>query len=51
MFNQMVGPAFRKKIYCGLCIILCCILFLAILPNIAGALASKGVCAIFGASC
>ena len=34
----MVGPALRAKIYCGLCVILGCILFLAILPNIAGAI-------------
>jgi hypothetical protein len=39
----MVGPALRAKIYCGLCVILSCILLLAILPNIAGSVVSSWV--------
>ena len=42
MFNQMVGPAVRAKIYCILCITLACILFLAILPNILGSIFAAG---------
>ena len=41
MFNQLVGPAVRRKIYLALCCILCCGLFIMILPNILGAGVSK----------
>jgi hypothetical protein len=30
MFNQCVGPRFRKKLYCGLCMI-CCVIYLIFL--------------------
>lgn len=36
MFNQLVGPALRRKIYMGICLALCCALFIMILPNILG---------------
>ena len=41
MFNQLVGPALRRKIYLYLCMTLCCALFIAILPNILGGLVTK----------
>jgi hypothetical protein len=30
MFNQCVGPRFRKKLYCGLCMV-CCVIYLIFL--------------------
>ena len=43
MFNQLIGPEVRRKIYCFLCIALCAVLTLALLPNIIGALISAGI--------
>ena len=40
MFNQLVGPAMRRKIYCwcciGLCIFLCVMLSIFVIPNVIG---------------
>lgn len=41
MLGQLVGPALRRKIYCGLCAAACCALCIAILPNIVGGLVLK----------
>ena len=41
MFNQLVGPALRRKIKIWLAMALCCALFIAILPNILGGLITK----------
>lgn len=38
MFNQMVGPEVRCKIYTSLACALCIVLILAIAPNIMGAI-------------
>ena len=32
MFNQLVGPALRRKIYCYCCIILCCFICITLGP-------------------
>jgi len=48
MFNQMIGPAVRRKIYMSLCCALCCILVLALAPNIIGGLVSTGISKMFG---
>jgi len=34
MFNQLVGPAVRRKIYCCLCVSACCALFVMMAPMI-----------------
>jgi len=34
MFNQLVGPAVRRKIYCCLCASACCALFVMMAPMI-----------------
>jgi hypothetical protein len=40
MFNQLVGPAMRRKIYCWCCIVLCCVLCLTlavfVVPSVIG---------------
>jgi hypothetical protein len=41
MINQLVGPALRRKIKIWLCMLVCCALFIAILPNIMGGLVTK----------
>lgn len=41
MFNQLVGPAVRRKIMMAIISFLCCALFIAILPNIVGGLITK----------
>lgn len=41
MFNQLVGPALRRKIKIWIAMALCCALFVAILPNILGGLVTK----------
>ena len=41
MFNQLVGPALRRKIKIWIFMTLCCALFVAILPNILGGLITK----------
>jgi hypothetical protein len=41
MFNQLVGPALRRKIMMWIIAFLCCALFIAILPNIVGSLFTK----------
>jgi hypothetical protein len=38
MFNQLVGPALRRKIYCGLCCVVLLAICIMILPNIISAL-------------
>lgn len=38
MLGQLVGPALRRKIYCGICCVACCALFVMILPNLMGTL-------------
>lgn len=43
MFNQLVGPALRRKIYMGLCLAVCVALFIAILPNIMGQLITNAL--------
>lgn len=43
MFNQLVGPAMRRKIMMGIISFLCCALFIAILPNLVGNLITKAI--------
>ena len=40
MFQQLVGPAMRRKIYCLTCIACCCALLIALFPLIASDLIS-----------
>mmetsp|Transcript_15455 Transcript_15455/g.26149 ORF Transcript_15455/g.26149 Transcript_15455/m.26149 type:complete len:127 (+) Transcript_15455:1559-1939(+) len=47
MFNQMVGPEIRRKIIMGLCLILCCTIFLTMLPTILGNLITQGITSLF----
>lgn len=41
MFNQLLGPAMRRKIYCLCCFLVCAGLCIYILPNIMGGLILK----------
>lgn len=50
MFNQMVGPEVRRKIFMMLCTAVCLILCAAIAPNVIGQLLTMGVLKIFGLS-
>jgi hypothetical protein len=34
MFNQFVGPVLRRKIYMGLCCLLCILILIPVLPNL-----------------
>jgi len=43
MFNQLVGPAMRRKIMMWIISFLCCALFIAILPNLVGNLITKAI--------
>jgi len=48
MFQQMVGPALRRKIYCYCCIALCCMLLVALAPLIIGNLISAAINSVLG---
>jgi len=41
MFNQLVGPALRRKIYCACCCIICLMLIVALAPIILGGVISE----------
>lgn len=48
MFQQLVGPALRRKIYCYCCIALCCALVVMLFPLIIGNLISALFASILG---
>ena len=48
MFNQLVGPAMRRKIYCYICMALCCALCVMLAPLIIGNLISLLFAKLFG---
>ena len=41
MFNQLIGPAVRRKIYMMLCCLLCIIITVPAIPNIVGGVILK----------
>jgi len=43
MLNQLVGPAFLRKLYCGLCCVLCMIVTIPALPSVLGMAFMKAV--------
>jgi len=43
MWEQMIGPAIRKRIYCLLCCIMCVVTCIMVLPNLVGTLAADDV--------
>ena len=43
MFNQMVGPAFKRKLYCALCCVLCVMITLPALPSVLGMAFMKAI--------
>ena len=43
MFNQLVGPAVRRQLYCGLCLALLIILIISILPDLIAHLLSAAI--------
>ncbi len=48
MFQQLVGPALRRKIYCYCCLAACCALIIFLAPLIIGNLISLGISKLFG---
>lgn len=48
MLNQLVGPEFRRKLYCALCICLCLIICAFIMPIFFGDFVSGIFLKIFG---
>lgn len=47
MFQQLVGPAMRRKIYCACCCIICLILCIYMIPTVLGTLISDGISSLF----
>jgi hypothetical protein len=47
MFNQMVGPEVRRKIYLMLCTAICLVLCAAVAPNVIGGLVSNFIASLF----
>ena len=43
MFNQLMGPAFKRYLYCALCCAICLIVFLPALPSILGGLMVEAI--------
>lgn len=43
MFEQMVGPAFRRKLYVALCCLACIIITLPMLPSMIGTWIVNGI--------
>lgn len=48
MFQQLVGPSMRKKIYCACCCIICLALCIYMLPTIMGGLITNWITNLFG---
>lgn len=47
MFQQLVGPAMRRKIYCACCCVICLALCVYMIPIIAGGVISDKVSNLF----
>jgi hypothetical protein len=43
MWEQMIGPAIRKRIYCMLCCIMCVVACIMILPNLFGTIITTSI--------
>ena len=48
MFQQMVGPALRRKIYCYCCLAVCMVLLIMLAPSILGNFMSLMLAKLFG---
>jgi len=47
MLNQLVSKEMRIKIYLGCCVVICCLLCIALIPLVAGNLLTEAILSIF----
>jgi hypothetical protein len=47
MFNQLVGPELRRKVYLYCCLALCAMLCIALIPMVTSDLISQGIMKMF----